>query len=42
MAAERIDRVESQVDSINSELISFGKTLGEIKGLWRKSGGRTG
>jgi tetrahydromethanopterin S-methyltransferase subunit G len=32
MATERIDRVESQVDSINSELISFGKTLGEIKG----------
>ena len=32
MATERIYRVESQVDSMNREIISVSKTLGEIKG----------
>ena len=32
MATERIDRVESQIDSMNSEIISLARTLGEIRG----------
>lgn len=32
MATERIDRIESQVDSVNREMIFLSRTLGEIKG----------
>lgn len=32
MATERIDRVESQVDSLSRELMTLGRTVGEIKG----------
>ena len=32
MATERIYKVESKIDSMNREIISLGKTLGEVKG----------
>lgn len=32
MATERVDRLEIQVDTLNREMISLNKTVGEIKG----------
>lgn len=32
MATESVDRLEIQVDTLNREMISLNKTVGEIKG----------